>query len=187
MSWCAMRRESRSRPTAEGKGTWSSREPKRPLIPLISMNCSHSKVRQKKGCPRSQRIPIRRWQNMSFIVPIESALPGGKSRVCALESPAVIRGRRPGRSNRPDCLAWIRFSLSDGRNQLKQLARGFSLRLCSAGFCPPPGDPRRVCGRRLSLEACRQQEGGFYAASLAGKPGRGPRVHAPGTSRAEAA
>jgi len=57
------------------------------------MNGSRFPLKQKKGGPKSQRIPIRRWQSMSFIVPIESALPGGKSRVCALESPAVIRGR----------------------------------------------------------------------------------------------
>ena len=167
MSWCAMRRESRSRPTAEGKGTWSSREPKRPLIPLISMNCSHSKVRQKKGCPRSQRIPVRRWQNMSFIVPIESALPGGKSRVCALPPPAVIRGRPPGVSDFPSLLAWIRPSLSDGRNQFKHPARDFSQCLRLAELCPPPSD--QAYARAPTQPGGLPSTGGWWLRRFAGR------------------
>src|ERR1035437_10617560 len=82
--------------TAEGNCTWPCREPKLPLIALISMNCSHARVSQKKGGPRWQRIPIQRWKDVDFIVPMVSALPGGRIRDCALKPPAVIRERPPG-------------------------------------------------------------------------------------------
>ena len=67
------------------------------LIPLIDMNCSRSQVSPKKAGPESQRIPIKRWEDVDFTVPMGSAVPGGRIRDCALKPPAVIRGRPPGK------------------------------------------------------------------------------------------
>lgn len=132
---------SRIRPNTMGPWSPPFRELNHPLIPLISMNCSHSKVRQKKGGPKSQRIPIRRWQNMSFIVPMGNALPGGKSRVCALQSPSVIRGRPPGMASCAVRLTRHWPSSSHGRHESKQSARGFYALLLSGRSASGSGRP----------------------------------------------
>jgi hypothetical protein len=143
------------------------REPNRRFNPPTSMNGSRFPLKQKKGGPKSQRIPIRRWQSMSFIVPIESALPGGKSRVCALPPPAVIRGRPPGVSDFPSLLAWIQPSLSDGRNQFRHPARDFSLCLRLAELCPPPSD--QACARAPTQPGGLPSTGGWWLRRFAGR------------------
>lgn len=143
------------------------REPNRLLNPLISMNGSRSPLKRKKSSPKARRIPIRQWQKLSFIVPIESSLPGGRSRVCALPSPAVIRGRPPGLADCPCLFAWIEPSRSGGWNQSLRAARGVSLCLRLAGLGPPLNDP--VCASSPAQPGGMPPTGGWWLRRFAGR------------------
>jgi hypothetical protein len=104
-----------ARPNTREPMTSPFREQTRRLIPLIGMKCSRSQIKPKKAGPGSQRIPIKRWEEVDFTVPMGSALPGGGRRDCALKLPAVIRGRPPGTRVCSCHVARIRPSRPQGR------------------------------------------------------------------------
>ena len=85
-----------ARPNTKEPNISLCREQTCPLIPLIDMKGTRSQVSPKKAGTRSQRILIKRWEEVDFTVPMGSDLPGGRIRDCALKLPAVIREQPPG-------------------------------------------------------------------------------------------
>jgi hypothetical protein len=153
-------------------------EPNGSVITLISMNGSRSQLKQKADGPELRRIPVRPWQHLSFAVPLKERLARRRiERLCAHAPgghPGVAAGHdlllKPFSQNPDTCRRAMdrpRIAHYPGVIRERPLSRYSG-------------------GRGPCLNANSQEEGG-YAASLAGKPGRGPSFHAPGSSRAEAA
>src|SRR5664279_908313 len=122
------------------------REQTRLLIPLIGMKRSRSQVSPKKADPWSQRIPIKRWKDVDFTVPMRSALPGGRIRDCALKPPVVIRRRPPGKALLIGTAKSTSFHLLMGM-RCDQRPAFFGLTCERERFMPIRGMSRRVCSR----------------------------------------